>query len=442
MLVDLGEWDPSIEIRAKIRGVIPRVTWDPEELINGHILLAGSSGTGKTHTIRKICTSMVRTAHQPLRIHIFDVHDDIDVGEGSEVTFSESNDVGINPLSINPDPHCGGVRKAIQEFISAINRSSRKLGERQEAVMRALLLELYALNGFHQDKPETWDVNSGSGYGGKKRKQPTITDLARWANHKYKQAFIGGDGQATSALSELNRQTARLQRSIKESGGKDDHTLAPFKTAAIESYNRYIQTINTGKELDDLLKFDNKNTLKSVVDRIENLKSCRIFGSRGLPFSPSQKVWRYRLKHLPPEEKVMFVHFRLRELYLEALQRGEQEHIVEVIVLDEANRFMDDSPDNPLSIMANEIRKFGTALVCASQSFTHFSDDFLVSVGTKIILGIDEMYWDKSAKQLQIKKDVLQAITPKVSALIQLKRCRGKLAKIKWFNTIVSSAPT
>lgn len=438
MMIDFGEWDPSPAIRARIKGQVPRVTWDPKEMINGHILLAGSSGTGKTHTIRKICRSMMQTTSTPLRIHIFDVHDDIDVGDASEVTFSESNDVGINPLSINPDPHCGGVRKTIQEFIAAINRSSRKLGERQEAVMRALLLELYELNGFYQDRPETWHLSYGVRSGGRPRKQPTIKDLSRWANHKYKQAFVGGDGKATTSLNELNRQTAKLQRSIKENGGKDHPDIAQLKLAAIESYSKYISNIDTGRELDDLLKFDNKNTLKSVVDRIQNLQSCRIFGSNGLPFDPNQCVWRYRLKHLPPDEKVMFVHFRLRELYLEALQRGEQDRIVEVIVVDEANRFMDDSPDNPLTIMANEIRKFGTALVCASQSFTHFSNDFLVSVGTKIVLGIDEMFWDKSAKQLQIKKEALSAITPKVSALIQLKRCSGPLAQMKWFNTKVA----
>lgn len=74
-----------------------------------------------------------------------------------------------------------------------------------------------------------------------------------------------------------------------------------------------------------------------------------------------------------------------------------QENIVDVIVLDEAHIYSDDDPDSIINTIAKEARKFGVALFCASQSPTHFTSDFIASVGTKIVLGIDEGYWKQSA---------------------------------------------
>ena len=91
--------------------------------------------------------------------------------------------------------------------------------------------------------------------------------------------------------------------------------------------------------------------------------------------------------------------FRLEELFAEAVQRGEQKTIRDVIFLDEAHIFFDDNPDNIINTIAKEARKFGVALICISQSPTHFSEDFIAAVSTKVILGIDELYWKGSVYQ-------------------------------------------
>lgn len=441
MKLNLGRWKLPPTAQAALRRSDLSIDWDEEQLINGHILIAGGSGTGKTHNIRKFCREFVRSATGPLRIHVFDVHDDIAIAGASEIVFSEASDVGLNPLVIDPNIHTGGVRKAIQNLIQTINKTSRQLGDRQEAALRSLLEELYTVNGFHPNKPDTWRPNPAihKRNGGR---FPNIDDLYRWGAYKYKQLFVGGSTQSASALDKVNRESSKLQRYVAERAKEkkeneeiqDTEDMKSLKESAIEAYSDFVRSIKTGKEFDDLLKYDSKNTLKSVLDRIENLQHCGVFRNQGLNFDPHSTVWRYRLKHLGPEEKKMFVHFRLRELYLNALRRGEQDHIVEVIVIDESNMFMDDSKDNIISIMANEIRKFGTALVCASQSFTHFSDDFLASAGTKMILGIDEMFWDKTCRQLQLKKEWLANITPRRSALINMKRTvQDDLSGFKWF---------
>jgi DNA helicase HerA-like ATPase len=442
MIVDFGKWRITKQQKASLAGPLTndtlRVRWDEREMINGHMLVVGQSGTGKTHNIRKIVSHLAQSSRRnPLRIHVLDVHDDIRINGSSEVLFSESTDTGLNPLAINPDPHTGGVRKTIQNFIQTINKTSRQLGDRQQAVLRALLEELYAANGFYADKPESWSL------GGRSKKFPNIDDLYRWTAYKYKQMFIGGSHESTSKLDKLNKEVSKLMKFSK--GGVspgEQEKFCELKDDAIDAYSSYITSIKDGREMEAFLKFDSKTTLKSVLDRIENLKNSGIFRNQEPDFDPSNPVWRYRIKNLSDEEKKMLVHFRLKELYDKALQRGEQDRIVEVIVIDEANMFMDNDPDNIISKMANEIRKFGTALLCASQSFTHFTEDFLASVATKVVLGIDEMYWDKTSKQLQIKKENLGIITPRQTALINMKRNipPGHPAHgVKWFYTELNS---
>ena len=89
---------------------------DTAKVVNPHMLLVGKSGTGKTHTLRRLLSQMMK-AEPGVRIHIFDVHGDIHTKEMSSVQFSESTDYGINPLEVYPDPDSGGVRKRIQSFI-------------------------------------------------------------------------------------------------------------------------------------------------------------------------------------------------------------------------------------------------------------------------------------------------------------------------------------
>jgi hypothetical protein len=437
MEMNFGRWVKSEAQKAQTPDH-PNVVWREGEMINGHVLLVGGSGTGKTHNIRNIIKRMRDTSRQDVRVHLLDVHDDIHIPGASEVLFSESSGYGLNPLVVDPDPHTGGVRKAIQNFIRTINKTSRQLGDRQEAVLRAVLEDLYMANGFYADKPETWALHDGVQRKYPK-KFPNVDDLYRWTYFKYKQMFMGGNSRSASTLDSVNKEAAKIQRLVKNQPDlENDSKLEELKGKAIEAYGDYVTTIKTGRELDELLKFDSKTTLKSVLDRVDNLRNAGIFRNELPPFDPGNPVWRYRLKALGSDEKKMFVNFLLKELYDNALKRGEQDNIVEVVVIDEANQFMDSDPDNILSIMANEIRKFGTSLILASQSFTHFSDDFLSSAGTKIVLGIDEMYWDKTCRQLQIKKEWLDWIIPRRTALINMKRNVSPgdpTAKVKWFFT-------
>lgn len=411
------------------------IWWDTQKLINGHVILAGKSGSGKTFTLRKLLLNILKAVEAEkknsqnnikFRVHIIDVHGDIDIGpEASTVKFSESTNYGFNPLLINKDKDFGGVRKRIQSFISSLNRTGFKLGGNQEATLRNLLIDLYAANGIFENNPETWIISKDSKY----PRNPTIDDLARYTENKMKSMFLGlvGKNNCTTLLEKTNRAQNKLFKKIKSTKkatndeiDKLKEDIIKLKAEVIDNFTNYINEIDSGKEFDELLKYDSLDVMKSLSNKINNLNSIGIFKNEPPPFDINKNIWRYDIKSLDIDEKALFVSFLCETLFYKAVQRGEQNDVVEIIVLDEAHLFVNDDPRNPINTIAKEARKFGLALFAASQSLTHFSDDFLSNVSTKIILGIDQIYWSNSINKLKLTEEALKWIIFHKRILMQI----------------------
>ncbi len=404
------------------------IVWDSERLINGHVLLVGKSGTGKTWTLKRMISQLQKQAKGGIRVHVMDVHGDIDIEGSSTVKFSESTQYGFNPLMINPDADFGGVRKRIQYFLAALNRTSRKLGTKQEAALRNILFDLYAANGFYDGKPDSWRLDDGIQRRYPK-KFPTLEDAYKFAQFKLKSMFLGTSSRAVASLETLNKKiaqyNAKQKHAVKASALPDEKAkiegeIKKLAEEAIQLYQDYILSIQTGMEMSDLIKYDSRDVMKSVVERLENLNAIGIFKPIPPPFDPNSSIWRYDIKALSLDEKKLFVAFILESLFQKAVQNGVQSDLVEIIILDEAHNFLTDDGENVINIIAKEARKFGVGLFCASQSPTHFSDDFISNVSTKIILGIDEMYWDGTVRKLKMEQQALEWIVPHQKMVCQM----------------------
>lgn len=416
------------------------VLWDTLRLINGHVLIVGKSGTGKTHTLKNMVSQMSAQSNGKLRVHIMDVHGDIDIEGASTVKFSESTPYGFNPLTINPDPDFGGVRKRVQSFIAALSRTGFRLGPKQEAALRNVLVDLYAANGFYENDASSWKIDPSQQGGRFARKQPSMEDAVRFANAKLRGMFLGTSSKTIGALEKLYRKQIQFQSKLKHSKKATDSAeleaiqldLAKLSTEAMDLFKEHMDAMQTGRELDDLIKYDSKDVMKSVVDRLENLHSIGIFRAVRPPFDPQNPIWRYDIKALSVDEKKLFVSFLLEAIFLRASQRGVQKDVVELVILDEAHLFSSDEGDNPVNVIAKEARKFGLGLFCASQSPTHFSDDFISNVSTKIILGIDQMYWDGTVRKLKIEQGALEWIVPHQKMIVQMSNKSENKTKPIW----------
>lgn len=140
------------------KGTDVSVVWDSSKLQNGHTLFIGRPGSGKTHQLRRFLSSF-QEGNDQARVHIFDVHDDLEVQGASEVIFSQSTPYGLNPLEVGPDPHFGGVNKCINAFMRTVNKVTGNLGARQQPLLRNLLLDVYRSRGFDPENPHTWIVD-------------------------------------------------------------------------------------------------------------------------------------------------------------------------------------------------------------------------------------------------------------------------------------------
>lgn len=129
------------------------VNYEPEKLINAHLLVCGMSGTGKSYQSRQLLGSAVGAG---IELDVFDVHDELDgIAGATACRYSQATGYGYNPLALSPDPHTGGPARQA-EYLLGLVRESAQLGIRQDMVLRNLILDTYQLAGIYPDNPATW----------------------------------------------------------------------------------------------------------------------------------------------------------------------------------------------------------------------------------------------------------------------------------------------
>lgn len=409
---------------------------DFNRLVNGHAGIVGGSGVGKTHTIRRFVNGYLES-NSNTRFHIIDPHGDMKISEESYVKFSETTTAGLNPLQIYADPDFGGVRKKVRSILSAINRS-RSLGSKQEACLINLMTDLFIANGFYPENPQSWNVNIDVRQNTKfPKKQPTMVDLKKFAENKLKQMLTGQNSKGVAKLEELFKKIRSLDNGFTNEAKGKEVDVAKLKSDCINAYSEYVNNIQTGRELDEIIKYNSTDVLKSVYEKICNLESTGIFKTGSLPFDQARNCWRYDIASLARDEQQMFCDTLLEDLFLKSKMSGEKTSIETYIVIDEGSIFMNEDPEHIINIIAKEGRKFGIAIVVASQSYSHFPDDLIANLAIKIVLAIDESFHDATARKLKIEPKRLTYIKPRHSCLIQLKS-KGDLSN-KFLDCILAN---
>jgi hypothetical protein len=372
--------------------------------------------------INNFSKNAIDAGNSDFRVHVFDVHGDIKGVHESAVTYSENSDFGINPLVINDDPEHGGVRKRIQSFLNTIQNSTAKLGVRQEAVAESLLEDLYKYYGFYKDDPSSWgldaikntpddvlfldvpfekkdiarrrgarwnpgkkawyvessnykgeleqfavkDVDSLSGV----KRYPTLVDAEKFIYTKMEEAFLGTGREAMNALKAFHKATAKMNKLLAKAHYSDGQTymtsdekekLEKAKGKVRELVEEYLTKNPTEKTLKDALLYTSIDTLTAIHQRFKNMSSSGVFKDTPPPFDPAAPVHRHDIRPLSHEEQKMFVLFSLERIFETAVQRGESKEIRDVIVVDEASKFFDNDPRNPLNYIAVEGRKSESA---------------------------------------------------------------------------------
>ncbi len=419
-----------------------RILYQPESLINGHMLLCGMSGTGKSFQSARLLNS---AAMGGAEVDIFDVHEELDTTPGIvSCKYSQATGYGYNPLVINIEPHSGGVDVQVNALVKLVKEATPQFGAKQEAALRYLLIDIYAASGIRQKDAWTWkrdemteDVRENlintKNFEGLRKYYPTLEDLKSYAKRKIISLTIGGDNPSITSFEQLRRMKAKLSGlQNKFSKSTDDAEIdrltgqiEEHQSKCIDAYSNFIGQMKTGREIDDVMKYDSVDILSSVLQRLDTLiMSGGVFRSNPPPFGDA-RIRCHQIKSISDEQQVMFVKLRLAAIFERWKQVGPTQsgtEIRHVIFLDEAHKYFSKERDNIINIIAKEGRKFGIALWCASQQPTEFPEAFLTNVGATVLLGIHSSFWKKTTQMLRVTEDQLKFIRAKEVISIKLQR--------------------
>jgi TraM recognition site of TraD and TraG len=150
------------------------VYWTPERLPNGHVVAIGSSGSGKTQTLKAIAYELHRT-YPAMQLVIIDFHGDQNLQGEVCYPLHMSSPYGVNPLYINLDPEGGGPNlQAIA--VAATLKKVLQMGPVQEGLLLEVLGDCYRHNGITQGDEGTWTKDP-----------PNFADLQAEIEHRVKE---------------------------------------------------------------------------------------------------------------------------------------------------------------------------------------------------------------------------------------------------------------
>ncbi|RPJ54067.1 MAG: DUF87 domain-containing protein, partial [Methanobacteriota archaeon] len=131
-----------------------RVFWSPGTLNNGHFIIIGGSGAGKTETIRAIATELDGGRYPVLMI---DFHGDMAAAEGTcrSYRIREGSEYYFNPLELDPAFTEITPLRATSDFVDAISINFPTFGIQQRRSVKGVIKDAYRRAGITFD-PSTW----------------------------------------------------------------------------------------------------------------------------------------------------------------------------------------------------------------------------------------------------------------------------------------------
>ncbi len=131
-----------------------QVNWSPGRLNNGHMIILGGSGAGKTETIRCIAGDL---AAQAMPVVLIDFHGDMAASSGDIRTYKirEGGQYYFNPLELDPAIDEITPLRATSDFVDAISINFPTLGIQQRRKIKNIIKDCYRMSGI-TGNTETW----------------------------------------------------------------------------------------------------------------------------------------------------------------------------------------------------------------------------------------------------------------------------------------------
>jgi hypothetical protein len=312
-----------------------KVWWEPGKSNNGHLIIVGAGGAGKTELIQCIATAL---ASDQFPVLMVDFHGGM-APDGHKVhtyRISEGSPLYFNPLELHREfPDITPLR-ATSDFIDAVSINFPGIGIQQKDRLTEIISQSYARRGITED-PSTW----------------------------------------SSQLPFTLVQTEILKGDDKE-------------TQSLRAYLRGIFDYS-------LFSGNEKISIGDVVN---------------------PQITHIDLKPLPESLRSLYADLFLRRLYYALQTKGEipraeksdRERFRLFVIVDEAKLLVSERQGirAVLNKYATEMRKFGVGLILASQMVSHFNDEILANIATKICMNAEtKQQAQANGKYFEIQPKVL-----------------------------------
>jgi hypothetical protein len=409
--------------------------WNPEALPNGHIVAIGASGSGKTQTLKAIAFSLHQT-YPDMQIILLDFHGDQEIIGETCYPIHMASPHGINPLVVNLDPEGGGSNlQAIQ--IAGILKKSLRLGPNQEGMLIEIIKTCYLKRGIVQEQRSTWSFEP-----------PNFDDIEEELNRRVATAFQDEEKKElaesiciqnlpvgkpnTSGIYFIFHQNQLIYigaaRDIQKRIDGHHHIRYLLK----EHYPgeqveiRYYEHLSDWQELIKLENYLiqihkpplNQTTLRTECKDSQKLKLKLAATFQYGVFSRPQpefneKLVRIDLSKLPTELRAIAAESLAWQLMNQHRLMGEISGKLPrtFLFIDEAKEMPKKEGSACDQIIADG-RKFGLALVMASQSERHLSADVIGNSSTKIVLPVDQTEVKKVSQKFRFSEKKVEALTP------------------------------
>jgi hypothetical protein len=330
----------------------PRVIWRPGQESNGFFLVLGASGSGKTETLKAICS---RIAEQAIPVLVFDFHGDVICRGLNTVLLSSGiqSTIGINPLELDSfDADQVGLYEQRVILLEMLQRVVR-LGHKQKTLLKEIIEEAYLEAGVLDDYPATWH-----------RPPPTMADVLSMLHRRAVESDITAEDRnvvkgCISAVSSVFGHPVFLRRHYLTS----DNLLR-------------------GNLRIDLSKI-NSEEVRHIVAETLLRKIFRVLRLRGkIPDHPADDSERFRLFIVIDEAKIL------------GMVGGDVNDSLLI-----------------LNILITEGRKYGIGLILASQMSEHFGHEIKANASAWLVLKpMDSREARRNAPNACITPDALTAL--------------------------------
>ena len=405
-------------------------TWQYSQLNNFNGVFMGTSGSGKTWTLRNM---IARVYLRGTTFHIMDVKGDfkpenfIASGLGHYVNDSDFNLItfsyfdggcSVNPLQVPRSQEGGGVVMTIENAKELATKFNGKLGATQLGYLGEVLRSVYGDFGIEHDREETWG-----------KKAPTFQDVYDKLTLVYQCIVSGLDsGSVGTIMTEIGRAKRKTMAGIKKARDEEqdeDSIALQCEEEALFAANVVTGILRTQLSYDSLERNGSgeewqhwsKTSVYSLRDTIGQMVDSKLFTGEAASVMPG-KINVYDMTNISPSHQQTMMDIIARRTFAMAVLNTKMKNNPDpksashILVCDEGKhaKAISKQPLSPVNRIATEGRGFGLGVWMGVQQPDQVTQDQLRNFAFYFLLKTPESSSKEMMRMFSLKPNQLRQL--------------------------------